>query len=436
MVIELVIGLALFSWDNKEGSILEAKYPNNLDITNNLRNQIYQTHSYDQNFEKEELIEINYNEQIILSYCDKTKVSKAGYEILILLAEEKEKYRTFKLKAQLTELAHEIFNLSKENRRDYFLENVKVFFEKSTQKKILLLGRAGTGKTTIKKIIFEGVNPKELLFNPLEPTRGIAPSIYSWLDLNLGVFDSSGQELNFLLNDDEESSIAFDNTSIIIYVIDYPRWVSTSDEILNEIKKISDITNKKSKDAQLYLFFHKTDLINKDTRENNMDEIEIQIHKKINLPIYFTSILPDLIYLTYNAFYEMLSNFSEENFALKILLDGAIEHESKLMCFVTNRNNSIIAQTMSEDFDTTIINYSHKLIGQLNLTFEDMATNDNIDYLLLSSAKELNIVMVSLLFLENKLKNLLLISDSIPLNKLIVLIGDIKKELKNFYLYL
>ena len=430
----MVKGLALFSWDQKEGAILEAKFPNNLEISNSLTNQIYQTHSYDQNFNKEELIEINYNEQIILSYCDKTKVSKVGYEILILLMEEKEKYRTYKLKSQLTEFAHKIFNLSKENRKELFFDEVDIFFQKSSQKKILLLGRAGTGKTTIKKIIFEGNNPKDLLFNPLEPTRGITPSIYSWLDLNLGVFDSSGQELSYLLTDEDELSLAFDNTSIIIYVIDYPRWVSTSNEILDEIKKIINISNKRSTDAQLFIFFHKADLINKETRDKNMDEIEIEIHKEIDLPVYFTSILPELIYLTYNAFYEMLSNFSEENFALKILLDGEIEGKSKLMCYITNRNNSIIAQSMSEDFDTTLINYCHKLTGQLNLTFEDMAINDNIDHLILSSAKDLTIVMVSLLFLENKLKNLLLISDRIPSNKLIVLIGEIKKQLKNFYL--
>jgi len=314
------------------------------------------------------------------------------------------------------------------------LEKIETFFEKSSQKKILLLGRAGTGKTTIKKIIFEGLNPKELLYNPLEPTRGISPSIYSWLDLNLGVFDTSGQELNYLLNDEQELSVAFDNTSIIIYLMDYPRWVSTSNEILDEIAKISDIASTKSANSEMYLFFHKTDLINKETRNKNMDEIEIEIHKKVNLPIYFTSILPDLIYLTYNAFYEMLSTFSEENFALKILLDNSIEAKSDLMCYITNRNNSIIAQTMSEDFDTNLINYCHKLIGQLNLTFEDMVINDNIDHLILSSKKELTIVMVSLLFLENKLKNLLLISSSIPSNKLIVLIGDIKKQLKDFYL--
>ncbi len=425
--------MVLFSWDQKEGSILDAKYPEEFNLTSELINQIYMTHSYDRNFNKEELIETNYNEQIILSYCDKRRVSESGYEIIVLITHEKERYRTYKLKAQLSDLGKELFKFQGKERNDFFLSNIKVFFEKTTQKKILILGRAGTGKSTLKKIVFEGANPKDLLYNPLEPTRGITPSIHSWLDLNLGVFDSSGQELGSLLTDEEEHSIAFDNANIIIYVIDYPRWVSHSAEILKEIKIIQDIANRKSEGSKLIVFFHKIDLINQELRETQANDIEIKIHQIVNIPIYFTSIYPNLIYNTYFAFYEILSSFSEENFALKIILDEALEEKSEIMCFLTNRNNTIIAQSMSKDFNTKLINYSHKLIAQLNLTFEDMAINDNIEHLILSSSKDLNIIMVSLLSLNCKLKNLLLISEKIPSNKLILFVRDIKNDLKRFY---
>ncbi|MCK4380178.1 MAG: 50S ribosome-binding GTPase, partial [Candidatus Lokiarchaeota archaeon] len=61
--------------------------------------------------------------------------------------------------------------------------------------KITLIGRAGVGKTSIIKVMFEGENPKDLINNPLEPTRGIIPKIYSWMDIELSIFDTSGQEL-------------------------------------------------------------------------------------------------------------------------------------------------------------------------------------------------------------------------------------------------
>lgn len=429
----MVIGMALFSWDQKEGSILDAKYPESFNLTSELINQIYMTHSYDRNFNKEELIETNYNEQIILSYCDKRNVSTRGYEIIVLITHEKERYRTYKLKAQLSELGKELFKLHGNERNDFFLKNIKFFFERTTQKKILILGRAGTGKSTLKKIVFEGANPKDLLYNPLEPTRGISPSIHSWLDLNLGVFDSSGQELASLLIDEDELSMAFDNTNIVIYVVDYSRWASSSEEITDEIKEIQDIAKRKTSEAKLIVFFHKIDLINQELRETQTNQIEMKIHKSVNIPIYFTSIYPNLIYNTYFAFYEILSSFSEENFALKMILDNALEEKKQIMCFLTNRNNTIIAQSMSKDFNTKLINYSHKLIGQLNLTFEDMAINDNIEHLILSSSRDLNIVMVSLLSLNSKLKNLLLISEKVPSNKLILLVGIIKNDLKRFY---
>lgn len=86
-------------------------------------------------------------------------------------------------------------------------------------KKILLLGRAGVGKSSLKKIIFEGRNPDELLIHSLAPTRGIETSAYSWLDLELSVFDTSGQELKNLLEDESEQLLAFGGVDIVIYVL-------------------------------------------------------------------------------------------------------------------------------------------------------------------------------------------------------------------------
>ena len=56
-------------------------------------------------------------------------------------------------------------------------------------KKILLLGRASVGKSTLKEMILEGKNPDDLLIQSRAPTRGIETSIYSWLDLELSVFE-------------------------------------------------------------------------------------------------------------------------------------------------------------------------------------------------------------------------------------------------------
>ncbi len=91
----MVIGIALFSWDKKVGAVLEIKHPENLDLSQNLINKIDMTHAYRQENQNEELMEINLENQIILSYCDMSKVAKLGYEIIILIVHEKIKLKYF-----------------------------------------------------------------------------------------------------------------------------------------------------------------------------------------------------------------------------------------------------------------------------------------------------------------------------------------------------
>jgi len=429
----MVIGLGLISWDDRIGAVLEVKYPETFEIPKSLEYKIYLTHSYNQDFNTDEIIEINYEDQIIISYCDKSKVPSLGYETIVLIIHAKEQVNSYNLKKQLIDFARNVFDNSKEKRDQIFLENADTFFKETSANKILLLGRAGTGKSTIKKIIFEGYDPKDLLYNPLEPTRGIAPSVYSWLDLNLGLFDTSGQELQSLLKDEKEQMIAFENADTIVYIFDYQAWSAKSQEIISEIQFINDIIKKKFSASKLILFLHKIDLLIEKSRELEIKKITETIKKKLNLPIYCTSIYPNLIYSLYNAFYEILSNFSEETTILKEIVDKNIKKFSKLMCFITDQNNSIIIQTMTNDFNSILINKSHKLIAQITHTFEDMSKNE-INHLMLSSLNKFNITMINLNLLEFNIKNLICISEDSDINALIVLGGQMQVDL-NRYLY-
>lgn len=98
------------------------------------------------------------------------------------------------------------------------------------------------------------------------------------------------------------------------------------------------------------------------------------------------------------------------------------------MCFITDQNNSIIIQSMSKDFNTSLINHSHKLIAQLNQSFEDMAES-KIEHLIISSSNGLNIIMINLTVSRFNIKNLICISENLSSNKLILLGGEIRTEL-------
>ncbi|MHA1376669.1 MAG: ADP-ribosylation factor-like protein [Promethearchaeota archaeon] len=431
----MVVGIVLFSWDSKMGSIVDIKYPQGFEIPEDLINKIYMTFAYSEDFDKQELIETSYSNLTILSYCDKTRVPEVGYEIVSLFLEEKEAINSYRFKKNLINFSQDIFNSDKSERNKYFKNNIDGFFKSTSAQKILLLGRAGTGKTTIKKIIFEGVDPKELLVNPLDPTRGLSPSVYSWLDLKIGLFDSSGQELEALLNNKDEYDLAFHNTDIVIYIFDYPTWVGNPEEIIIEIQKIQKIIKDDSYSAKIIIFIHKIDLINNETRKDILKEITKVLKKKLPFSIFYTSIHPEFIFSTYNAFYEILASYSKETFHLKKILDDFIKESSKSMFFITNQNNSIISQSTSKDFNFGNINHSHKLIAQITQTFEDMSNNSKIEHLILSGQNNLNLILNNLNLSQFEIKNLICISESLSANKLIWMVGQIRLKIKNLFYF-
>jgi len=282
-------------------------------------------------------------------------------------------------------------------------------------KKILLLGRAGVGKSTLKEIIFEGRDPDDLLIQSLPPTRGIETSVYSWLDLELSVFDTSGQELKSLLEDESEQILAFEGVDIVIYVFDYEIWHSDSGEISDEINEINKILRKINKQAQLILILHKIDLIPKTIRNNTKIFLH-QIQYIVNLPIkyslYFTSIDQDHIYSVHNAFSEIISRFSKINFSIKKSIDNTITNFSESICYITDYNNSIIVQSKSDDFNINLIYESYRIFYYLSRDNKDSIYKDGKQHLLNVDGKILRMLIVPLEAPNLNLKLLVVATES------------------------
>ena len=102
-------------------------------------------------------------------------------------------------------------------------------------KKVIIVAPSGAGKTTLRKVFFEGENSKKLMEYALEPTYGEESLIFRLPGLNedLGIFDLAGQENERWLNS-EEKSIFYD-AKIILVVIDIK---SELDFIVSFIRKI------------------------------------------------------------------------------------------------------------------------------------------------------------------------------------------------------
>ncbi len=273
-------------------------------------------------------------------------------------------------------------------------------------KKLLFLGRAGVGKTTVKDIIFEGMDPKTMLGTALQPTRGIETHNYLWLDLELTIFDTSGQELANLIIDEKETLYVFRSVDAVIYILDYNLWHNFSLEISDEISEIYKIATSDGQNPKFIVLFHKIDLIPEEIR-NNLRIFTLQIQNIINLPvkpdIYFTSIAENYLYSLQDAISQILSSLSKETLVLKEILDRNLELYSESICFLTDKNKNIIVQSKTKDFDVNLIYESYRIYYHITKVDKAQEYKDGEPYLIYLQDKFLRMIQKKLFI---KLKNL------------------------------
>ena len=125
-------------------------------------------------------------------------------------------------------------------------------------KKVIFVGPSGAGKTTLRKIFFEGENASKLLEYALEPTYGEESLILRLPGLNedVGVFDLSGQENDRWLESEDKS--IFLDAEVIMIIIDI---TAEFDPILDFIRKVITIRNDLTPNSFVYVLMHKIDLV-------------------------------------------------------------------------------------------------------------------------------------------------------------------------------
>ena len=194
-------------------------------------------------------------------------------------------------------------------------------------KKVIFVGPSGTGKTTIKTVFFEMVNPLKLLRNSLDPTRGINSSIYSLFDLDLGVFDLAGQENENWFGKDKS---IFNQANLIICVLDINRYLKENLEFIGDLIEI--YKELKLRNCSIVVLLHKIDLMDPLYLQHKFKAIEDYIGKKKNLDskilVYTTSITKKYFLKTYDIVAEIFSNV--------ISLRSSLKNESLFLDFRTD----------------------------------------------------------------------------------------------------
>jgi hypothetical protein len=304
------------------------------------------------------------------------------------------------------------------------------FVETKKTKKLCLIGKPSMGKTTIKKVVFEGEDPNELILFPLEATIGLKYSVHEYMDSKVSLIDAPGQSLPIIMEDEQKQILAFGDTSAIIYIFDYPTWISDSQDILDDIRKIYDIKRKQNFDAKIILFLHKIDLLITKKIGSMLALIRRQINNQLELPekipIYFTSLHPNLIYTTYNAISDTIGDFSADISNLKEIIKTNIKDLPKTSCFVSNPEDNLIIQYMSNDFDTSTLFYLYEKIYHLSKSTEFSSTKTSI---ISPGSNILNMLIEDINSYNPNFKYLILLSERVKQDELIEIINKIKKEL-------
>ena len=172
--------------------------------------------------------------------------------------------------------------------------------ESKMKKKIIFVGPPNAGKTTLRKIFFEGENRSKLLEFALEPTKGVESMVLK-LKGEVGIFDLAGQE-NYKWFGTKKKTIFYE-TNMFIVVIDA---VSSMEEIVDFTKKVINIRNDLTPSAFIYLLIHKIDLLERDILYKLKLQIKKEIAKTYSIKYAFTSIQRRFVLETFSIFIDIL----------------------------------------------------------------------------------------------------------------------------------
>jgi len=233
--------------------------------------------------------------------------------------------------------------------------------------KILLMGLASAGKSSIFSIAFEGKSPDEV--KNYEATVNYSRSTHNIVNNEFQVFDLGGQE-SFISNFvGELAEFIFSGVQIIIWVVDTTdsQHISTSKFYFDKaIEKLFQF----SKQAVIFCLFHKIDLIKQEKENNILSSLKDYFSPKHDLEIYFysTSIYDNSIYSAIGKILQMAfsKNIQETSLRTKVIsYMKTTETEIFAIILLTTEGVPILEKGTQSDKFTQLINSQFSIFKQL-----------------------------------------------------------------------
>ncbi len=386
------IGLAYISvmnngqFEDQKKWLLEASYPHDYNISRGFIHKIVNLSKNAEIKKESSILEIKYASKKILLHVKKFE-DESPDEIIVLILSQKDEKNFKQFQKMFRDNINEFYLKNKAKRRLHFKTFAEQFYKKKQNKKVLIIGFPQAGKTCIKRAFFDNEDPEKLLGKESpEPTRGLAHFVYSWLDTEIGIVDSSGQEFKSYLSPENnfERMVAFQEADIILYVFDILNWRNNKQEVIDNLEKIIENKKELAPSARIYTFCHKIDLMDKEDITENKTKSFFLIKKKLrerfNIPCVFTSIAPTLIHTLFRSMQIILNDMSQYGTSIEDFCQDVIKDHERSAVFLLNDRNNVVSQKSTDDFK---VNDFSKIINLVKNQMDILAKTEDfsdLDY--------------------------------------------------------
>jgi Ras-related GTP-binding protein A/B len=165
-----------------------------------------------------------------------------------------------------------------------------------SKKKVLLMGKSGAGKTSMRSIIFANYMARDTM--RLSPTLDVEHTHVRFIaGLVLSLWDCAGQFRFYENYFDSQRDTIFRNAEVLIYVFDVDSVDPEND--ISLFDGVLDAMEQNSPDASIFILLHKMDLISVEDRQRAFNERKAQIAARsqtFKMRFFATSIWDETLY--------------------------------------------------------------------------------------------------------------------------------------------
>lgn len=212
----------------------------------------------------------------------------------------------------------------------------------SVRKKVLLMGKSGAGKTSMRSIIFANYIARDT--RRLGATIDVEHSHVRFLgNLVLNLWDCGGQEAFMENYFASQRDNIFKNVAVLIYVFDVESRELEKD--IHYYQSCLEAVWEHSREAKIFCLIHKMDLVQEDQREmifRQRQQELTELSKPLECTLFPTSIWDETLYKAWSSIvYKLIPNVGAletnlERFAELIDADEVLLFERATFLVISN----------------------------------------------------------------------------------------------------